>query len=201
MRLGEDRRARRRRPPRVHIFAPIHRQRQPLVPPRRTTLTKPTPSRALSSVSRDATDEDIKRAYRTLAQVAHPDKHASPALREVRPGATPAAVLRWACPLPSDPRIDSPARVVPASPPLPPPSAQAASRSFNKLNEAYEVLGDKDRRRIYDVYGMAGLDAGLEVGRKHKSLAEITEEFERRESQGGAQASRGQTQFPRRVRL
>ena len=41
------------------------------------------------------------------------------------------------------------------------------------------MLSDKDRRRIYDVYGMAGLDAGLEVGRKHKSLAEITEEFER----------------------
>jgi DnaJ family protein C protein 11 len=70
-------------------------------------------------------------------------------------------------------------RVVPAPPPLPLPTAQAASRSFNKLNEAYEVLSDKNRRRIYDVYGMAGLDAGLEVGRKHKSLAEITEEFER----------------------
>ena len=32
---------------------------------------------------------------------------------------------------------------------------------------------------MYDVYGMAGLRAGLDVGRKHKSLAEITEEFEK----------------------
>ena len=80
-------------------------------------------------------------------------------------------------PVRSPPRLLT--RVVPAPPPLPLPTAQAASRSFNKLNEAYEVLSDKDRRRIYDVYGMAGLDAGLEVGRKHKSLAEITEEFER----------------------
>lgn len=80
-------------------------------------------------------------------------------------------------PVRSPPRLLT--RVVPAPPPLPLPTAQAASRSFNKLNEAYEVLSDKNRRRIYDVYGMAGLDAGLEVGRKHKSLAEITEEFER----------------------
>ena len=36
------------------------------------------------AVGRDATDEDIKRAYLNLAQVAHPDKHASPAMREVR---------------------------------------------------------------------------------------------------------------------
>ena len=41
------------------------------------------------------------------------------------------------------------------------------------------MLSDKDRRRIYDVYGMAGLNAGLEVGHRHKTLAEISEEFER----------------------
>lgn len=47
------------------------------------------------------------------------------------------------------------------------------------MNEAYEILSDKERRRVYDVYGMAGLNAGLEVGRRHKSLREISEEFER----------------------
>ena len=106
VRLRDDRRARRRRAPRVRIFAIPRHQRQPLVPPRRT-LTKPTPSRAPSSVSRDATDEEIKRAYRNLAQVAHPDKHASPALREVRPGALPVAVLGGRAhsrPIPASPR-------------------------------------------------------------------------------------------------
>jgi DnaJ homolog subfamily C member 11 len=89
------------------------------------------------NVSRDASADDIKRAYRALAQVAHPDKHFSPASRE------------------------------------------AASKSFNKLNEAYEILSCADRRRVYDVYGMAGLEAGLEIGHRNKTLAEITDEFER----------------------
>ena len=40
-------------------------------------------------------------------------------------------------------------------------------------------MSDPDRRRIYDVYGAAGLEAGLEVGHRSKTLAEITEQFER----------------------
>ena len=32
---------------------------------------------------------------------------------------------------------------------------------------------------MYDVYGMAGLEAGLEIGHRNKTLAEITDEFER----------------------
>ena len=88
-------------------------------------------------MTRGASADDIKRAYRALAQVAHPDKHFSPASRE------------------------------------------AASKSFNKLNEAYETLSCADRRRVYDVYGMAGLEAGLEIGHRNKTLAEITDEFER----------------------
>lgn len=103
-------------------------------PPPPSAEKKQSPS---AVVSRDATEDDIKKAYRALAQVAHPDKHSSSVLRE------------------------------------------AASRSFNTLNEAYEILSDKERRRVYDVYGMAGLNAGLEVGRRRKSLREISEEFER----------------------
>jgi DnaJ family protein C protein 11/ATP-dependent RNA helicase DDX10/DBP4 len=32
---------------------------------------------------------------------------------------------------------------------------------------------------VYDVYGMAGVNAGLEVGSRRKTLREISEEFER----------------------
>jgi preprotein translocase subunit Sec63 len=48
-----------------------------------TRLSLPFPLLCIA-VARDATDEDIKRAYRSLAQTTHPDKHSSPALREVR---------------------------------------------------------------------------------------------------------------------
>ena len=108
---------------------------------------------AALNVKRDASEDDIKRAYRRLAQVAHPDKQASPALRE------------------------------------------AAARDFNRLNEAYEVLTDKDRRRIYDVYGEAGLAAGLEVGHRHKTIAEISEEFERARAKEAQQRMEAKLNF------
>jgi curved DNA-binding protein CbpA len=38
----------------------------------------------LRAVPRDASDEDVRRAYRFQAQALHPDKHTSAALREVR---------------------------------------------------------------------------------------------------------------------
>lgn len=108
---------------------------------------------AALNVKRDASEDDIKRAYRRLAQVAHPDKQASPALRE------------------------------------------AAARDFNRLSEAYEVLTDKDRRRIYDVYGEAGLAAGLEVGHRHKTIAEISEEFERARAKEAQQRMEAKLNF------
>lgn len=63
-------------------------------------------------VAREATADDIKRAYRKLAIKYHPDKN----------------------------RDD--------------PSAEA---KFKELAEAYEVLGDADKRARYDRFGHAGL--------------------------------------------
>ena len=60
--------------------APLDSTRCPLAP-------SPFDSSLFSSsiaVSRDATEDEIKKAYRTLAQTCHPDKHSSPVLREVR---------------------------------------------------------------------------------------------------------------------
>ena len=66
---------------------------------------------AALNVPRDASQEDVNRAYRKLASVFHPDKHQEPGLKE------------------------------------------KAQEAFARLNEAYTVLSDPQRRQIYDVYG------------------------------------------------
>jgi len=65
----------------------------------------------LLGVSRDATDSQIKKAYRKLSLKYHPDKDPSP----------------------------------------------EAKQKFVELANAYEVLGDDEKRRIYDQYGEEGL--------------------------------------------
>ena len=66
---------------------------------------------AALNVPRDASQEDVNRAYRKLASVFHPDKHQQDDLKE------------------------------------------NAKEAFARLNEAYTVLGDPQRRQIYDIYG------------------------------------------------
>ncbi|GBF91653.1 hypothetical protein Rsub_03957 [Raphidocelis subcapitata] len=85
---------------------------------------------AALNVPRDATTDEIKRAYRQLAAVFHPDKHADDELR-----------------------------------------AQA-QEAFARLQEAYEVLSDPERRDVYDAYGREGLTAGFELGTKLQSTEE-----------------------------
>lgn len=62
-------------------------------------------------VAKDATDQDIKKAYRKLAQKYHPDKHKGD---------------------------------------------KDAEEKFKDVNEAYEVLSDKQKRGQYDQFGSAG---------------------------------------------
>ncbi len=66
-------------------------------------------------VSRDASQEEIKRAYRRLARQYHPDVNKSP----------------------------------------------DAETRFKEINEAYQVLGDPEKRAAYDRYGRAGVE-GME---------------------------------------
>jgi len=63
-------------------------------------------------VPRNASDEDIKKAYRKLAMQYHPDRN---------PGRE-----KW------------------------------ANEKFKEINEAYGVLGDPQKRRQYDQFGIAG---------------------------------------------
>jgi len=67
-------------------------------------------------VPRDASEEQIKRAYRRLAKQYHPDRN------------------------PGDP---------------------AAERKFKQVQQAYEVLSDKQKRAAYDRFGHAGVGAGV----------------------------------------
>lgn len=70
---------------------------------------------AVLGVGRDASPEDIKKAYRKKALECHPDRNAGD------------------------------------------PNAEA---NFKMVSEAYEVLSDENKKRIYDQYGEEGLRGG-----------------------------------------
>ncbi len=63
-------------------------------------------------VSKTATDEELKKAYRKLAKKYHPDAN--------------------------------------------PDNREEAEQKFKELNEAYEVLSDKQKRAMYDQFGHSG---------------------------------------------
>jgi molecular chaperone DnaJ len=88
-------------------------------------------------VSQNATLEEIKKAYRRLANTYHPDKN---------------------------------------------PGNKEAEEKFKEINEAYEVLSDKDKRRQYDAMRAGGFYEGwggrTTSGRSHfNPFAEIFESF------------------------
>ena len=70
-------------------------------------------------VSKTATDEELKKAYRKLAKQYHPDLN---------------------------------------------PGNAEAEQKFKEINEAYEVLSDKEKRAKYDQFGHAGVDPNFGAG-------------------------------------
>ncbi len=70
-------------------------------------------------VQRGASEEEIKKAYRTQAKKYHPDLN---------------------------------------------PGNKEAEAKFKEVNEAYEVLSDKDKRARYDKFGFAGVDPNFNPG-------------------------------------
>ncbi len=83
-------------------------------------------------VSKDASQEDIKKAYRKLARKWHPD---------INPG------------------------------------NKEGEQKFKDISRAYQVLGDKEKRKLYDEFGEEGLQAGFD--------AEKAREYKKWESFGG----------------
>lgn len=70
-------------------------------------------------VSKSASQEEIRKAYKKLARKYHPDVK---------------------------------------------PDDEAAATKFKEIQEAYDVLGDKDKRQKYDQYGSSWKDAGVGAG-------------------------------------
>lgn len=78
-------------------------------------------------LSRDASQKDIKKAYRELALKYHPDRN---------------------------------------------PDDEEAAEKFKKAAEAYEVLSDPEKKRLYDTYGEAGLE-----GTRRRSFSSFDDIF------------------------
>lgn len=64
-------------------------------------------------VKRDASDQEIRKAYRKLAKKYNPDTN---------------------------------------------PGSKEAEKKFQEVNEAYDILGDKEKRKVYDTYGSGAFD-------------------------------------------
>ncbi len=67
-------------------------------------------------VSKNASNDEIRKAYRTLAAKLHPDRH---------------------------------------------PGDEKAEQRFKQLNQAYHVLSDPEKRKLYDEFGEEGLREGF----------------------------------------
>ncbi|XP_067007764.1 dnaJ homolog subfamily B member 6 [Anabrus simplex] len=70
---------------------------------------------SILGIPQNATDADVKRAYRKMALKWHPDKN--------------------------------------------PNNLEEANKKFKEISEAYEVLSDEKKRRIYDKYGKDGISS------------------------------------------
>ncbi|MBA0554551.1 hypothetical protein Golob_013648, partial [Gossypium lobatum] len=56
---------------------------------------------------------------------------------------------------------------------------ETATENFQRIFEAYKILSDENKRQIYDIYGMEGLNFGLELGPKLNKLEKIKEQLEK----------------------
>jgi molecular chaperone DnaJ len=72
----------------------------------------------IMGVQRDASQDEVRKAYRKLARKWHPD---------INPG------------------------------------NKEAEQKFKEISEAYDVIGDEKKRKLYDEFGEEGLRAGFDA--------------------------------------
>jgi hypothetical protein len=136
---------------------------------------------ALLGVAPGASDDEIKRAYRQLATTLHPDKVAD--AQRHQEAAALFARIQEAYEVRNG--FDESVHVVAEGPvhqavvrrPVEPhaafrlPPAQTAvetcrlalAAQVSRFTSVLQVLSDPQKRDIYDIYGLEGLHAGLEV--------------------------------------
>jgi molecular chaperone DnaJ len=85
-------------------------------------------------VPRNASEEEIRKAYRQLAKKYHPDAN--------------------------------------------PNDRKRAEEKFKEINEAYQVLIDPQKRKLYDMYGHAGVDQAYAARSASSAYEDIFERFE-----------------------
>lgn len=83
-------------------------------------------------VSKNASEDEIKEAYRDLAMEYHPDRN---------------------------------------------PDKENAEEKFKEISEAYDVLSDPEKRKIYDRYGKEGLERRTGQSAGNRSAEDIFESF------------------------
>src|SRR5438045_4348216 len=97
-------------------------------------------------VARDASEDDVRRAFRRLARQYHPDVNRD----------------------------------------------EGASARFKEINEAYEVLSDREKRQTYDRFGHNGPQGFAGAGAGGFGIEDIFETFFGATTRGGSRrASRG----------
>jgi len=74
---------------------------------------------------------------------------------------------------------------------------EAATEQFVRIQEAYEILGDAMKRDVYDVYGLEGVQAGMDLSGPFVSREEQKKEWEafkerrKRESEESVMSQKG----------
>lgn len=84
------------------------------------------------NVAKDASEEEIKKAYRKLAMKYHPDRNKED---------------------------------------------KEAEAKFKTVNEAYEILSDKEKRAMYDMHGHAGIDPAAAARARSHAQANFNDIF------------------------